>query len=166
MSIENRFLMSANFACLSIYIKIIKSLNLPCYFCFLNKEKKSSFLKRVWSGKSDSRYFIDDPNFGRKFIGVPEGGTLELHGKPKTSWTRLSQTIPELDNIECGVVYNHSSQLVIFRSYNYSFLFSCFLVLFFVVFGLKSHSVIIPIQISLYINLRSKTTVNIFPYKG
>ncbi|XP_025088484.1 cell migration-inducing and hyaluronan-binding protein-like [Pomacea canaliculata] len=63
-------------------------------------------------GKSDSRYFIDDPNFGRKFIGVPEGGTLELHGKPKTSWTRLSQTIPELDNIECGVVYNHSSQLI------------------------------------------------------
>ncbi|XP_023933414.1 cell surface hyaluronidase [Lingula anatina] len=30
-----------------------------------------------------------DPNFGKKFIGVTKGGTLEIHGKAKTAWTFL-----------------------------------------------------------------------------
>uniref|UniRef100_W5MTF7 hyaluronoglucosaminidase n=1 Tax=Lepisosteus oculatus TaxID=7918 RepID=W5MTF7_LEPOC len=34
------------------------------------------------------------PGFGRKFIGVKAGGTLELHGLQKLSWTLLSQTLP------------------------------------------------------------------------
>ena len=29
---------------------------------------------------------------GEKFISVHEGGSLEIHGKPKLSWTKLSQT--------------------------------------------------------------------------
>ncbi|XP_025088635.1 protein DDB_G0287365-like isoform X2 [Pomacea canaliculata] len=60
-------------------------------------------------GKSDSPYVVETENFGRKFIGVPAGGTLELHGKRKTSWTKLAQTIPSLENIPCAVVYKHSN---------------------------------------------------------
>ncbi|XP_075416664.1 cell surface hyaluronidase CEMIP2 [Tenrec ecaudatus] len=33
------------------------------------------------------------PTFGRKFIGVEAGGTLELHGARKTSWTFLARTL-------------------------------------------------------------------------
>ncbi|XP_061592032.1 cell migration-inducing and hyaluronan-binding protein-like [Cololabis saira] len=31
--------------------------------------------------------------FGRKFIGVGTGGTLEIHGQPKLSWTFLNKTL-------------------------------------------------------------------------
>uniref|UniRef100_G3VTP3 hyaluronoglucosaminidase n=1 Tax=Sarcophilus harrisii TaxID=9305 RepID=G3VTP3_SARHA len=34
------------------------------------------------------------PTFGKKFIGVEAGGTLELHGTWKTSWTLLAKTLP------------------------------------------------------------------------
>ncbi|MGH0135483.1 UNVERIFIED_CONTAM: hypothetical protein FKN15_054691 [Acipenser sinensis] len=34
------------------------------------------------------------PGFGRKFIGVRAGGSLELHGTEKLSWTFLSRTLP------------------------------------------------------------------------
>lgn len=34
------------------------------------------------------------PSFGRKFLGVDSGGTLELHGALKTSWTLLAKTLP------------------------------------------------------------------------
>ncbi|XP_036594045.1 cell surface hyaluronidase isoform X3 [Trichosurus vulpecula] len=33
------------------------------------------------------------PTFGKKFIGVEAGGTLELHGSWKTSWTLLAKTL-------------------------------------------------------------------------
>uniref|UniRef100_A0A4X2KBB3 hyaluronoglucosaminidase n=1 Tax=Vombatus ursinus TaxID=29139 RepID=A0A4X2KBB3_VOMUR len=33
------------------------------------------------------------PTFGKKFIGVEAGGTLELHGARKTSWTLLAKTL-------------------------------------------------------------------------
>uniref|UniRef100_A0A5F8GU75 hyaluronoglucosaminidase n=1 Tax=Monodelphis domestica TaxID=13616 RepID=A0A5F8GU75_MONDO len=33
------------------------------------------------------------PTFGKKFIGVEAGGTLELHGAWKTSWTLLAKTL-------------------------------------------------------------------------
>ena len=32
----------------------------------------------------------DVPNFGQKFIGVDEGGHLQIHGAKKLSWTRYS----------------------------------------------------------------------------
>lgn len=34
------------------------------------------------------------PTFGKKFVGVGPGGTLELHGTQKLSWTSLSKTLP------------------------------------------------------------------------
>lgn len=49
-------------------------------------------------GRSDDR---DDAHsyFGRKFIGVGTGGTLEIHGRRKLSWTFLNKTLrPGEDN--------------------------------------------------------------------
>ncbi|KAL2781357.1 cell surface hyaluronidase isoform b [Daubentonia madagascariensis] len=42
-------------------------------------------------GKSDEGESM--PTFGKKFIGVEGGGTLELHGARKTSWTLLARTL-------------------------------------------------------------------------
>ncbi|KAG9331493.1 hypothetical protein JZ751_018896 [Albula glossodonta] len=45
-------------------------------------------------GRSDEQGVPEVPDLGRKFIAVQGGGTLELHGAPKLSWTLLSRTIP------------------------------------------------------------------------
>ncbi|XP_062936600.1 inactive cell surface hyaluronidase CEMIP2 isoform X2 [Cynocephalus volans] len=42
-------------------------------------------------GRSDEGESM--PTFGKKFIGVEAGGTLELHGERKTSWTLLVRTL-------------------------------------------------------------------------
>ncbi|KAF6123587.1 cell migration inducing hyaluronidase 2 [Phyllostomus discolor] len=42
-------------------------------------------------GRSDEGESM--PIFGKKFIGVEAGGTLELHGAQKTSWTLLARTL-------------------------------------------------------------------------
>ncbi|KFP87173.1 Protein KIAA1199, partial [Apaloderma vittatum] len=34
-----------------------------------------------------------DPYFGQKYLGVSKGGTLEIHGKKKLSWTFLNKTL-------------------------------------------------------------------------
>ena len=36
---------------------------------------------------------LDIEDFGQKFIGVRENGSLELHGKDKVGWTRLTSTL-------------------------------------------------------------------------
>ena len=33
------------------------------------------------------------PGFGEKFIGVESGGTLEIHGREKLAWTKITKTI-------------------------------------------------------------------------
>ncbi|XP_062905096.1 cell surface hyaluronidase [Mobula hypostoma] len=43
-------------------------------------------------GRSDEGEEV--PGFGKKFLGVDAGGTLELHGTAKTSWTLLAKTLP------------------------------------------------------------------------
>ena len=40
---------------------------------------------------------LDIPGFGEKFIGVRGNGTLELHGKEKHSWTKLTSTVQKAD---------------------------------------------------------------------
>ncbi|XP_064435826.1 inactive cell surface hyaluronidase CEMIP2 isoform X2 [Mirounga angustirostris] len=42
-------------------------------------------------GKSDEGESM--PTFGKKFIGVEAGGTLEIHGAQKVSWTLLARTL-------------------------------------------------------------------------
>ncbi|KAK7934147.1 hypothetical protein WMY93_005043 [Mugilogobius chulae] len=41
-----------------------------------------------------SQALSDVPVFGRKFIGVMSGATLELHGTERISWSLLTRTIP------------------------------------------------------------------------
>ncbi|XP_076127565.1 cell surface hyaluronidase [Alosa pseudoharengus] len=44
-------------------------------------------------GRSDESAVLEVPGFGRKFVGVAAGGTLELHGTERLSWTLLTRTI-------------------------------------------------------------------------
>uniref|UniRef100_A0A8C6UVD8 hyaluronoglucosaminidase n=1 Tax=Neogobius melanostomus TaxID=47308 RepID=A0A8C6UVD8_9GOBI len=46
------------------------------------------------TGRSDSQALSDVAVFGRKFIGVMSGATLELHGTERISWSLLTRTIP------------------------------------------------------------------------
>jgi len=41
----------------------------------------------------ESDEHVGDPDFGRKYVGVRAGGTLEIHGKDKKSWTKLAETL-------------------------------------------------------------------------
>ncbi|XP_063436803.1 uncharacterized protein LOC134718239 [Mytilus trossulus] len=43
---------------------------------------------------------------GQKFICVAQGGTLELHGKDKLSWTKLDKTVNPL-KVGDGIFYQH-----------------------------------------------------------
>ena len=43
---------------------------------------------------------------GPKVLLVASGGTLELHGRKKLSWTKLSKTIPKIHNSQ-ELLYDH-----------------------------------------------------------
>lgn len=45
-------------------------------------------------GRSDGAAVPETPGLGRKFIGVLGGGTLELHGTERVSWTLLTRSVP------------------------------------------------------------------------
>ncbi|KAK2902259.1 cell surface hyaluronidase isoform X2 [Channa argus] len=45
-------------------------------------------------GRSDNKKLPEVPGLGRKFIGVKSGGTLELHGTERVSWSLLTRSIP------------------------------------------------------------------------
>ncbi|XP_033732709.1 cell surface hyaluronidase-like isoform X2 [Pecten maximus] len=45
------------------------------------------------------------PKFGQKFVGVDDGGTLEIHGKKKLAWTKLAQTVPRLEKTN-GLIFS------------------------------------------------------------
>ena len=50
------------------------------------------FLKYFFLGtRNDDQN--DDPDFGEKFLGVKAGGSLEVHGPYKRSWTKLDGTL-------------------------------------------------------------------------
>uniref|UniRef100_A0A673M7K3 hyaluronoglucosaminidase n=1 Tax=Sinocyclocheilus rhinocerous TaxID=307959 RepID=A0A673M7K3_9TELE len=44
-------------------------------------------------GRSDETSVTEVPGMGRKFLGVNAGGTLELHGSERLSWTFLTRTV-------------------------------------------------------------------------
>ncbi|GFN91401.1 transmembrane protein 2-like [Plakobranchus ocellatus] len=48
---------------------------------------------------------VEDPEFGKKFIGVDAGGRLEIHGKDKLSWTKLTSTSGPATQ-DCGLVFD------------------------------------------------------------
>ncbi|KAF7667891.1 hypothetical protein LDENG_00042260 [Lucifuga dentata] len=45
-------------------------------------------------GRSDEKAVSEVPGLGRKFIGVMGGGTLELHGTERVSWSLLTRSLP------------------------------------------------------------------------
>ncbi|KAI3372441.1 hypothetical protein L3Q82_022934, partial [Scortum barcoo] len=45
-------------------------------------------------GRSNDKTVSEVPGLGRKFIGVMGGGTLELHGTERVSWSLLTQSVP------------------------------------------------------------------------
>ncbi|XP_034004542.1 cell surface hyaluronidase [Trematomus bernacchii] len=45
-------------------------------------------------GRSDDKAVAAVPGMGRKFIGVMGGGTLELHGAERVSWSLLTRSVP------------------------------------------------------------------------
>ncbi|RUS75795.1 hypothetical protein EGW08_016456, partial [Elysia chlorotica] len=59
-------------------------------------------------GKSNAAETV--PGFGRKFIGATQGSKLEIHGKPKQSWTKLVETINPVKKDSCGYVYDSRDQ--------------------------------------------------------
>ncbi|XP_070552180.1 cell surface hyaluronidase-like isoform X2 [Ptychodera flava] len=60
------------------------------------------------TGKSDDPGVPEDCEFGRKFIGVGHGGSLNLHGKDKLSWTKLNRTAHKM-TLDTGMLYDHRS---------------------------------------------------------
>ncbi len=51
---------------------------------------KTDFLL-FWKRSDDTE--VEHSYFGRKYIGVGTGGTLEIHGRKKLSWTFLNKTL-------------------------------------------------------------------------
>uniref|UniRef100_A0A8C2IXW1 Cell migration inducing hyaluronidase 2 n=1 Tax=Cyprinus carpio TaxID=7962 RepID=A0A8C2IXW1_CYPCA len=64
-------------------------------------------------GRSDETAVTEVPGMGRKFLGVNAGGTLELHGSERLSWTFLTRTIPA-----SGLTSDHSFQKNFSRGIN------------------------------------------------
>ncbi|XP_062611584.1 protein DDB_G0287365-like [Saccostrea cucullata] len=54
---------------------------------------------------------LNIPSFGEKFIGVDQGGVLELHGKDKLSWTKLSGHAQKAQE----EIYNHRETEISFQ---------------------------------------------------
>uniref|UniRef100_A0A665X555 hyaluronoglucosaminidase n=1 Tax=Echeneis naucrates TaxID=173247 RepID=A0A665X555_ECHNA len=52
-----------------------------------------SFATIALVGRSDDKV-PEVPSLGRKFIGVQGGGTLELHGTKRVSWSLLTRSVP------------------------------------------------------------------------
>ena len=48
---------------------------------------------------------------GPKVILVASGGTLELHGQEKLSWTKLNKTVTKVDNSE-ALLYDHMVRII------------------------------------------------------
>ncbi|KAK3087473.1 hypothetical protein FSP39_006382 [Pinctada imbricata] len=46
--------------------------------------------------------------FGQKFIGVEQGGVLELHGDERLSWTKLNRTVPKVSK-KYGILFHHKA---------------------------------------------------------
>lgn len=59
-------------------------------------------------GRSDDKAVAEVPGFGQKFIGVQSGGTLELHGTKRVSWSLLTRSIPASGLVTGGHVFQRN----------------------------------------------------------
>ncbi len=88
---------AADMELINIYIHTFRII-----FSILNLEFKQHSLKfwihwtktdflLFWKRSDDTE--VEHSYFGRKYIGVGTGGTLEIHGRKKLSWTFLNKTL-------------------------------------------------------------------------
>lgn len=59
-------------------------------------------------GRSDDKTPPGVPGLGRKFIGVLSGGTLELHGTERVSWSLLTRSVPASGLATGGYVFQRN----------------------------------------------------------
>ncbi|XP_051541641.1 cell surface hyaluronidase-like isoform X1 [Myxocyprinus asiaticus] len=59
-------------------------------------------------GRSDETAVAEVPGMGRKFLGVNGGGTLELHGSERLSWTLLTRTVPSSGLVTGGYAFQRN----------------------------------------------------------
>ncbi|XP_076020860.1 cell surface hyaluronidase [Genypterus blacodes] len=62
----------------------------------------------VLVGRSDDTTVPEIPDLGRKFIGVLRGGTLELHGTERVSWSLLTRSIPASGLVTGGYAFQRN----------------------------------------------------------
>ena len=66
----------------------------------ISRIKLASVTEQAWCGSYDlGRRHDYDIGDGEKGINVMDGGTLELHGKRKLSWTKLAKTLPKAEHL-------------------------------------------------------------------
>lgn len=59
-------------------------------------------------GRSDDKVVHEIPDLGRKFIGVMSGGTLELHGTERVSWSLLTRSVPASGLVTGGYAFQRN----------------------------------------------------------
>uniref|UniRef100_A0A671VTP1 hyaluronoglucosaminidase n=1 Tax=Sparus aurata TaxID=8175 RepID=A0A671VTP1_SPAAU len=59
-------------------------------------------------GRSDDKAVTEVPGLGRKFIGVMGGGTLELHGTERISWSLLTRSVPASGLVTGGYAFQRN----------------------------------------------------------
>ncbi|XP_061186958.1 cell migration-inducing and hyaluronan-binding protein-like [Saccostrea echinata] len=100
-----------NYGLRTHYIRIQNGgeLHIGSQFCRFNKKAHITLL-----GEPDEKLNI--PGFGEKFIGVEAGGVLNLYGKEKLSWTKLTKHVHKFDKTKAEI-YNHREEPNIFRNH-------------------------------------------------
>ncbi|XP_062576125.1 protein DDB_G0287365-like [Saccostrea cucullata] len=83
-------------------------LHIGSQFCRFNKKAHITLL-----GEPEEKLNI--PGFGEKFIGVEAGGVLNLYGKEKLSWTKLTKHVKKFDKTRAEI-FNHREEPNLFRN--------------------------------------------------
>lgn len=52
-----------------------------------------------------------------KAILVDAGGTLEIHGEPRLSWTKITETLTPISQDSEDIYFNHAVRTVVSQNY-------------------------------------------------
>uniref|UniRef100_K1PJF5 Transmembrane protein 2 n=1 Tax=Magallana gigas TaxID=29159 RepID=K1PJF5_MAGGI len=97
----------------SHYIKIQNGgeLHIGSPTCRFGKKARITLL-----GEPEEKLNI--PGFGEKFLGVEAGGVLNLYGREKLSWTKLTKHVPKFDEATAEI-FNHKDSGAIERGHGF-----------------------------------------------
>ncbi|XP_076451163.1 cell surface hyaluronidase CEMIP2-like [Babylonia areolata] len=84
------------------YIHVLGSLHIGSQDCRFTKRATINLY-----GLSNSVHKTEE--FAGKFVGVDDGGTLEVHGEDKLPWTKLAHTVPAARDVPCAALYDHQT---------------------------------------------------------